>query len=114
MRKCKGRLKAHYAFQTAFCYVLKVKLNLFAGLCVRVMKGFELAVTDFAFAQCEQTHDLVFLVVAHLLPVKPLFATAQAAFAIAFGIGFAYADAGAGNGKQIGLLHDGKQKSDLL
>ena len=69
-------------------------------------------VADFGFAHMQQAHDLVLLVVRHLLPKMPFFAATQAAFAIAFFVGFAYADAGAGDGKEIGLFHDeGAQRS---
>ena len=54
----------------------------------------------------QQAHDLVFLIVRHLLPIQSLFAAAQATFAIAFFVGFAYADAGAGDWEEIGLFHD--------
>ena len=63
-------------------------------------------VADFGFAHMQQAHDLVLLVVRHLLPKMPFFAATQAAFAIAFFVGFAYADAGAGDGKEIRLFHD--------
>ena len=66
----------------------------------------EFFVADFGFAHMQQAHDLVFLIVRHLLPIQSLFAAAQATFAIAFFVGFAYADAGAGDGEEIRLFHD--------
>ena len=72
----------------------------------------EFFVADFGFAHMQQAHDLVLLVVRHLLPIQSLFTTAQATFAIAFFVGFTYADAGAGDGEEIGLFHnEGAERS---
>ena len=86
--------------------VVKQIVLLYVFPFVLLFQQIKFFVADFGFAHMQQAHDLVLLVVRHLLPKMPFFAAAQAAFAIAFFVGFAYADAGAGDGKEIGLFHD--------
>ncbi|EFC89969.1 hypothetical protein NEIMUCOT_03769 [Neisseria mucosa ATCC 25996] len=86
--------------------VVKQIVLLYVFPFVLLSQQIEFFVSDFGFAHMQQAHDLMLLIVRHLLPKMPFFAAAQAAFAITFCVGFAYADAGAGDGKEIRLFHD--------
>lgn len=90
-------------------YSLKIPPKLFSFCaCAFLFYCLRLMLADFGAAQAEQAHDVVFLVVAHALPVLPFVAVAQTAFAVALVVDFAHADAGAGYGEEIGLVHDGE------
>ena len=85
----------------------EIETALFGCRVVGPFEQFQFAVADFGFPHSDQTHDLVFLLIGHVQPIEPLFAAAQAAFAVAFGVRFANADAGAGDVEEVGLFHRG-------
>ena len=75
------------------------------GCCAEIPSFFPFGLFDFFTPYGQQAHDLVFLVIVHLLPVETFFPAAQAADAVAFVVGAADADAGAGDGEEVGLFH---------